>query len=622
MRAARSLQSRFLAVVMAAAAACAALAAALGYRLEHDAALAEGARAVESLIDAVQDSASIGAYARDRVLLQEIADGLLRHPLVRGVAVVAVDGDVLVARGAPARWRSGPGSRGLVPMPMPMQPHATGTNGAKGANGTNGASGADGTTGAIGTTTATGTTGPHAGTMDWAAWEPALVTERLLVSPFDRAEVLGRLQVTTDRGRLEAQARAEALRLVLMIVAQTSVVALVLAMAATLLVSRPIVRLARQLRAAPPGAEPTLVTPPHHRSDEIGRLIEAANALLAANRDALALERRLRREIEAMEAQYRQIFDASSAGIFVLDGDGRLINGNPTVLRIVGMTLDAARALAGDAFVHVAFARPERVREMIEAAARGRSTVSADLELRADAAATRWVHCLISVQPSVPSPAQADGRTTAGAQSPALAGPLVEGVIYDITERKLAEREARHRADHDPLTGLKSRAAVDAALDRLANEARAGDGALAVLYIDLDGFKAVNDRLGHKAGDQVLQAVAARMQGVVRRATDLIGRVGGDEFVIALPHVASGDLLLGEIGMALVAALCAPIELADGPRVRIGASIGIGCSPRHGTTRRALLHAADAAMYEVKRSGKNAVAMAIEAPVIGLDHAV
>jgi len=222
--------------------------------------------------------------------------------------------------------------------------------------------------------------------------------------------------------------------------------------------------------------------------------------------------------------------------------------------------------------------------------------LSADLELLHADRMTRWVHCLISVQ----------GRQTQQR--------LVEGVMYDVTERKRLEAEVRHRAEHDGLTGLMNRTSLDAALDRWLDAAGTAHRALSVLYLDLDGFKRINDAFGHKAGDRVLIECARRLRTIAPTDGSLVARIGGDEFVVVLDAVGPDDPALVATATRLIAELQQPIELDPDRRVEVGASVGIACFPRHGSVRRGLLQAADAAMYEVKRSGRNAVAMAFEGP--------
>jgi diguanylate cyclase len=170
-------------------------------------------------------------------------------------------------------------------------------------------------------------------------------------------------------------------------------------------------------------------------------------------------------------------------------------------------------------------------------------------------------------------------------------------VGHEVTELRQAERQLEHRASHDPLTGLPNRHQLEHQLQRAIDHAgRTGDG-LALLYLDLDGFKAANDRCGHAAGDRLLCEVAQRLQESLRHG-DMVARVGGDEFVTLLPGCSAPAALT--LADALRARLQPPYALPDGP-IRLGASIGIACYPEDGTEPAALLAHADRAMYAAKR---------------------
>lgn len=521
------LQRRFLAIVLAGAAGFAVIAGAAVYLVGHARSVEVGREEIRALLNAVGKTAAIGAYAGDRVLIQEILHGIADHPLIARAEVTNFSGELLGEAGTP---------------------------------------------------------GGNA--------DASMLVNYPLASPFDAYEQVGILRATIERSRLEADARRVASLLASVMAGQTALVAMLLYLAASLLVSRPIARLARMLRQMKPGNFEPLATPERHRHDEIGTLIASANTLLAGNAEALNRERALRAAIEEMEAQYRQIFDASSAGIFVLDGDGRLINGNPTVMRMIGRPVEEIRSLRRDAFIETVFARPERVRELIDDAARRRETVSADLEVLHSDRLPRWAHCLISVQ------------------GPQAQRRLIEGVMYDVTERMRQEAEVRHRAEHDALTGLINRASVESALDSLIDAASIEHTLISVLYLDLDGFKRVNDGLGHEAGDRILVEVARRLRQATSSGPALVARVGGDEFILVLPGLGPDAPLLGLVAERIIRDLQHPIPIAEGSEARIGASLGIACFPRHGTDRRHLVHAADAVMYEVKRNGRNSFAMA------------
>ncbi|HET7359078.1 MAG TPA: diguanylate cyclase [Rhodanobacteraceae bacterium] len=172
------------------------------------------------------------------------------------------------------------------------------------------------------------------------------------------------------------------------------------------------------------------------------------------------------------------------------------------------------------------------------------------------------------------------------------------GVGHEVTELRRAERELEHRASHDMLTGLPNRRRLQRELQQgIEHAALAGDG-LALLYLDLDGFKAVNDRGGHDAGDRILREVAQRLQDGLRQG-DLVARIGGDEFVVLLPGCRDAAAARAA-AQALRARLHPTYTLPDGP-IHLDASVGIACFPADGSDAETLLAHADRAMYGAKR---------------------
>lgn len=172
----------------------------------------------------------------------------------------------------------------------------------------------------------------------------------------------------------------------------------------------------------------------------------------------------------------------------------------------------------------------------------------------------------------------------------------------EIAERKLAEERIRHMAQHDALTGLPNRALLYDRLDQAIARAHRQGHRVAVMFLDLDRFKSINDTLGHEVGDILLQEVAHRLRGVVR-AADTVGRLGGDEFVVVLHEVADAAAA-GQVAEKIIAAFAPPVLI--GPhQLRASTSIGIALYPEDRQETHALLKCADMAMYQAKQSGRD-----------------
>ena len=177
--------------------------------------------------------------------------------------------------------------------------------------------------------------------------------------------------------------------------------------------------------------------------------------------------------------------------------------------------------------------------------------------------------------------------------------------VRDITDRKRLEAELERQALHDPLTGLGNRILLQSRLE-VATARRAPDNDLAVLLVDLDGFKEVNDTWGHAVGDDVLRIVATRLRALAR-PSDTVARTGGDEFVLLCPQTDRAGAVA--IGHRIVSGLGAPLS-SGSITIELGASVGVAHHSGGAADPDAMLIAADHAMYAAKRNGRGGVAVA------------
>jgi len=176
------------------------------------------------------------------------------------------------------------------------------------------------------------------------------------------------------------------------------------------------------------------------------------------------------------------------------------------------------------------------------------------------------------------------------------------GMFTDISERKRAEERIAHLAHHDPLTGLSNRFSLMARLEQAFAEARRKERKVAVIFLDLDRFKTINDSLGHHIGDQLLVHVAHRLNTRMRKS-DIVARFGGDEFVVAMTDITGADDVMATAS-ALIDEVARPIT-CEGTQLNTSASLGISLFPDDGDDVTAIMRTADTAMYHAKTSGRN-----------------
>jgi diguanylate cyclase (GGDEF)-like protein len=301
------------------------------------------------------------------------------------------------------------------------------------------------------------------------------------------------------------------------------------------------------------------------------------------HREALLAEKAA--ELEVMNTRFSSALDNMAQGLCMFDGNQRLTVWNDRYVELLSMP---AHLLKVGTPLHEILA----------------SRVATGMRLKPDDPAVKAkVKELLALPPDASRTDELlDGKIVMLTRQPMAGGGWVT-LIEDITERRRAEAEIVHLARHDVLTGLANRAEFNARLEEASRRLIRNGGSVTVMMIDLDRFKAVNDTLGHLAGDQLLSEVARRLQASVRDI-DVLARLGGDEFAII--QEGGADQREGAVALALriISAISVPFDL-NGHQVEVGTSIGIAMAPEDGVEPDELLKRADLALYSVKSSGRN-----------------
>ncbi|MEO8061205.1 MAG: diguanylate cyclase [Pseudomonadota bacterium] len=407
-----------------------------------------------------------------------------------------------------------------------------------------------------------------------------------IYSPFDQKNEVGQITLYVSSAEIEAQAAAYSRYTIWILSLQVSIVAAAVAFLVYLLVTRPIKGISDELHRLEIRSGMRLTWPSGNRKDEIGQLVLDVNGLIARLTDALANERELRVAHEISERRMRLVFEKADTGILVLDERGAVLSCNPSFVRILG----PGAGLAGAQLDQLLRPHGPLVAELIESANAADEPREADMEVDLGSGRGKvWVELSVN----------------------RLGPNLLQGLVNDITERKRAEVAARELASRDPVTSLLNRRGIDAALVQVLERPIESRARPALLQIDLDHFKSVNDTHGHDAGDHVLRVVARVLERAVRRS-DFVGRSGGDEFQVILAGVEKTSVAL-DIANKIIAEVAQPVDVGGGNLVRVGASIGIAMGSGEYEAPASFLRRADEAMYEAKQSGKGCVRVAAAA---------
>ena len=284
--------------------------------------------------------------------------------------------------------------------------------------------------------------------------------------------------------------------------------------------------------------------------------------------------RKAMEDLRESEERLAKFMQASAEGI-AFHRDGIVTDANPPLCELLGYTLDELRGRQAIDFVS------SEQRPHVQ------SVLDGGLDLSYESAVIRKDGQRI--------PVELIGRTLVYGDE-----KLRMSIVRDLRDRHAAQARIHHLAHHDALTGLPNRMSFMERLGRQIERARAANRTLALLFVDLDHFKRVNDSLGHLVGDQLLQTVAARISASLR-ASDVVARFGGDEFIVLLDEASRDDV--AEVAHKLLRAIELPVA-AEGRDLSVTPSVGIAMFPQDGATPTELIKNADTAMYIAKSRGR------------------
>jgi diguanylate cyclase (GGDEF)-like protein/PAS domain S-box-containing protein len=321
--------------------------------------------------------------------------------------------------------------------------------------------------------------------------------------------------------------------------------------------------------------------------DEIEFLRAVANltAAVLMSAETEAARQRAEEAKASTEDRFRALVENASEGIALVDARGTFLYAGPSTERVLGYKDGELIGRNFGELVHPEELETARKNMRLLVSAED-IEVTGELRLRHENGEWRWIE---------------------GTYKNLLFNPSVRAIVInyrDVTERRLAEETLQHLAYRDTLTDLPNRFLFHDRLEHALEQARRRGTGVAVMYVDLDRFKVVNDTLGHTVGDHLLQVAARRLRDVLR-SDDTIARLGGDEFAVILPEVGRAEDA-GSVGRKLIAALRSPI-VVDGHELHVTASCGVSIYPGDGLDVVTLIKHADAALYRSKDLGRNNV---------------
>lgn len=401
-----------------------------------------------------------------------------------------------------------------------------------------------------------------------------------LYSPFTSNEKVGTLQIWLAESLVKEQAGAYATFTTFIMLGILISITAILSWVIYQSIIKPIKSISDEMHSIKLHGDSLIRTPANNKHDEIGRLVRDTNQLIARLKNLISSEQQLRIQHEHAEQRLRMIFEKSQTGMFVMNANLTITSWNPALLSMLNHEKKGMNTNSGNIALKDLISSHYAIFEQTtKTALTSKEPLNFILNIENLDKKQKWLEVTLL----------------------AIDNNQVQAIFNDITSHKTAELNAIEIAERDALTGLLNRRGFAPKLELLMQH-QITPPPLALLVIDLDGFKEVNDRFGHDAGDYVLKEVSRILIDCVRKQ-DWIARLGGDEFAIILNSIELPELAC-RVAQKVVDALSEAI-IFNNQTLHIGASIGIAVASSHSNTPLLLLKHADEAMYMAKQAGKS-----------------
>jgi diguanylate cyclase (GGDEF)-like protein len=413
------------------------------------------------------------------------------------------------------------------------------------------------------------------------------LTPRQLYSPWDENEQVGSLIVFLNTEHVEQRVKTQVRQELRNVIGIVIFISLSIALLTYTLLTKPLSKLSRNLREIDFKKNIDLLEEAL-RGDEIGEISKVINRLLINAQKQIVIEQQLGLKTEQLTRDFKLIFELSKNALAVTNEQLQLHSYNPRFAQLVNYSKDIKTLVGTSDWLDCISDKYEDLKKIILNHSEFNKPHTVEIEVNYHNGA-ELVHNFFSLT-FIKASDRDDSFNI-----------LI--FVNDVTDQRMRLLETEYAANHDNLTKLLNRGAATQKIRYQLTESDWAENKVAIMVIDLDGFKSVNDEYGHDAGDEVLRKTSSRLQKSLRKS-DIISRWGGDEFLVSVADVNQASAI--NMANKILASLSEPIDY-QGIELKIGASIGVALASDKVSDFQSLFDRADQAMYKVKKSGKSAV---------------